>query len=157
MTQRPAPALGLDAAFVQRVVALALAEDVGPGDVTTLAIIPVSARCTAVLNSRVEGVVDGLPIAIEAFRQLDAHAHVEEHVRDGDSVRAGDTLLPIHAGARADLTAERVALNFVQRMSDTATAHARYVEAVAGTKATIIDTRKTTPELRQLEKYAVRA
>src|SRR5688500_20195270 len=101
MTQRPAPALGLDAAFVQRVVALALAEDVGPGDVTTLATIPEDARCTAELNSRVEGVVAGLPVAIEAFRQLDPNVKIEEHRHDGDAVHAGDTLLTIQERARA--------------------------------------------------------
>ena len=157
MTQRSGPALGLDAAYVQRVVALALAEDVGPGDVTTLATIPDGARCTAELNSRVEGVVAGLPVAIEAFRQLDPDVQIEEQRRDGDAVHPGDTLLTIRGRARAVLTAERVALNFVQRMSGTATATAHYVAAVVGTKATIIDTRKTTPGLRQLEKYAVRA
>lgn len=151
------PALGLDAAYVTRVVGMALAEDVGPGDVTTLSTIPESARCTALLNSRVDGVVAGLPVAIEAFRQLDPELEIEEHTHDGDPVHPGDTLLTIRGRARAVLTAERVALNFVQRMSGTASATARYVAAVKGTKATIIDTRKTTPGLRQLEKYAVRA
>ena len=149
--------LGLDPAHVQRVVAAALAEDVGPGDVTTLSTIPATARCTAELNSRVEGTVAGLPVAMEAFRQLDPGVQIEEHKHDGDAVKPGDTLLTIRGAARAVLTAERVALNFVQRMSGTATATARYVAAVKGTKATIIDTRKTTPGLRQLEKYAVRA
>ena len=150
-------ALGLDAAYVRRLVAHALAEDMGPGDVTTLATIPAEARCTAELNSRVDGVVAGLPVAIEAFRQLDPDVEIEQHAQDGDTVRPGDTLLTIRGAARGVLTAERVALNFVQRMSGTATATARYVAAVQGTKATIIDTRKTTPGLRQLEKYAVRA
>ena len=150
-------ALGLDSTYVQRIVAAALAEDVGPGDVTTLATIPADARCTAELNSRVAGTVAGLPVAIEAFRQLDPDVQIDEHKRDGDAVQPGDTLLIIRGRARAVLTAERVALNFVQRMSGTATATSRYVTAVQGTKATIIDTRKTTPGLRQLEKYAVRA
>ena len=150
-------ALGLDKAYVTRVVAHALAEDVGPGDITTLSTIPAEARCTAELNSRVDGVVAGLPVAIEAFRQLDPEVKIEQHVQDGAAVRPGDTLLTIRGRARAVLSAERVALNFVQRMSGTATVTARYVAAVQGTRATIIDTRKTTPGLRQLEKYAVRA
>ena len=149
--------LGLDAAYVRRVVAAALAEDVGPGDVTTLATIPDVARCTAELNSRVDGVVAGLPVAIETFRQLDPAVTVEEHKRDGARISAGDRLLTMRGAARAVLTAERVALNFTQRMSGTASATARFVDAVKGTRATIIDTRKTTPGLRQLEKYAVRA
>src|SRR5688500_15134520 len=109
--------LGLDAAHVQRVVALALAEDVGPGDVTTLSTIPAEARCTAELNSRVEGVVAGLPVAMEAFRQLDPDVKIEQRKQDGDAVKPGDTLLIIRGKARAVLTAERVALNFVQRLS----------------------------------------
>ncbi len=149
--------IGLDAAYVRRVVAAALAEDVGPGDVTTLATIPEGARCTAELNSRVDGVVAGLPVAIETFRQLDPGVHIEEHKRDGDRISAEDRLLTLRGKARAVLTAERVALNFTQRMSGTATATARFVQAVKGTRAKIIDTRKTTPGLRQLEKYAVRA
>jgi nicotinate-nucleotide pyrophosphorylase (carboxylating) len=150
-------ALGLDPAYVRRVVMNALAEDVGPGDVTTLATIPANARCTAELKSRVTGVVAGLPVAIETFRQLDPSVEIEEHKRDGDRVGPGDRLLTVRGAARAVLTAERVALNFAQRMSGTATATATFVDVVKGTRATIIDTRKTTPGLRQLEKYAVRA
>jgi len=149
--------LGLDPAYVRRVVASALAEDVGPGDVTTLATIPADVRCTAELKSRVAGVVAGLPVAIETFHQLDSSAQIEEHKRDGERVAPGGRLLTVHGKARAILTAERVALNFTQRMSGTASATARFVDAVKGTRATIIDTRKTTPGLRQLEKYAVRA
>jgi nicotinate-nucleotide pyrophosphorylase (carboxylating) len=149
--------VGLDHAYVSRVVAAALAEDVGPGDVTTLATIPAGVRCTAELNSRVDGVAAGLGVAIEAFRQLDPAVEIEEHKRDGDPIAPEDLLLRVRGEARAVLTAERVALNFAQRLSGIATATARYVAAVKGTRATIIDTRKTTPGLRQLEKYAVRA
>jgi len=150
-------ALSLDPSYVSRIVAAALAEDVGPGDVTTLATIPPDARCVALLNSRVEGVAAGLGVAMEAFRQLDAAVDITPHAYDGDAMGPGDRLLTIRGRARGVLTAERVALNFSQRLSGIATLTARYVEAVAGTKATIIDTRKTTPGLRQLEKYAVRA
>lgn len=149
--------LTLDRAYVSRVVAAALAEDIGPGDVTTLSTIPATARSTAVLRSRVEGVVAGLPVAIEAMRQLDGAVEIEEHKQDGDAISPGDVLLTIRGRAQAVLTAERVALNFTQRLSGVATLAARYVQAVKGTGATIVDTRKTTPGLRQLEKYAVRA
>ena len=149
--------LGLDATYVARVVAAALAEDVGPGDVTTLATIPPAATCEARLNTRASGVVCGLPVAGEAFRQLDPSLDVAVHRHDGEAMQPGDLLVTIRGSARAVLTAERVALNFAQRLSGIATITARYVAAVQGTPATIVDTRKTTPGLRQLEKYAVRA
>ncbi len=149
--------LSLDASYVSRIVAAALAEDVGPGDVTTMSTIPAPARCEALLNSRVEGVAAGLPVAMEAFRQLDPAVDITEHRHDGDPMAPGDSLLTIRGRARAILTAERVALNFAQRLSGIATLTSRYVAAVRGTRAIIIDTRKTTPGLRQLEKYAVRA
>jgi len=149
--------LSLDPVYVRRIVAAALTEDVGPGDVTTLATIPPDARCVALLNSRVEGVSAGLGVVMEAFRQLDPEVDITQHSYDGDRMAPGDRLLTIRGRARGVLTAERVALNFCQRLSGIASLTARYVEAVAGTDATIIDTRKTTPGLRQLEKYAVRA
>ena len=151
------PVLELDPAYVRRVVAAALAEDIGPGDVTTLATIPAAATCRAELRTRQDGVIAGLPVAAEAFRQLDARLDLAAERRDGDRIARGDLLVTIMGSARAVLTAERVALNFCQRLSGIATATRRYVDAVAGTKARIVDTRKTTPGLRQLEKYAVRA
>ena len=147
---------GLDLGYVRRVVAAALAEDVGPGDVTTLATIPADAICEARLNTRAPGVACGLPVAIEAFRQLDQSLDITQKRHDGDGMEDGDLLLTIRGRARAVLTAERVALNFAQRLSGIASLTARYVDVVRGTKAMIIDTRKTTPGLRQLEKYAVR-
>jgi nicotinate-nucleotide pyrophosphorylase (carboxylating) len=156
----PAPArhdLWLDHHEVTRVVSLALAEDIGSGDITTIATVPADARCVARLRSRVAGVVAGLPVATEAFRQLDENLAFEAHVQDGAAVSPGDVLLTIHGAARPVLSAERVALNFVQRLSGIATLTQRYVAAVAGTEAIVVDTRKTTPGLRTLEKYAVRA
>lgn len=150
------PSLHLDPQHVTLVVAAALAEDVGPGDVTTLATIPGTATCTAQLRTREPGVVAGLPVAVEAFRQLDASLEIMQHRQDGQPMEAGAHLLSVSGPARAVLTAERVALNFVQRLSGIATITARYVAAVQGTKAVIVDTRKTTPGLRTLEKYAVR-
>ena len=146
----------LDRRAVRRAVAAALAEDVGPGDVTTLATIPAGATCEALLRTRDPGVVAGLPVAIAAFRRLDPAVEIVEYRHDGDAVSPGDPLLSVVGPARAVLTAERVALNFAQRLSGVATITARFVAAVAGTKATIVDTRKTTPGLRYLEKYAVR-
>src|SRR5258708_5072999 len=141
------PALGLDPRYVASVVGAALAEDVGPGDITTLATIPDAAQCEARLNARDAGIVAGLPVAIEAFRQMDVTLRIEEHKHDGDRIAEGDALLTISGRARPVLTAERVALNFSQRLSGIATLTARYVEAVRGTKAVIVDTRKTTPGL----------
>jgi nicotinate-nucleotide pyrophosphorylase (carboxylating) len=109
--------LGLDPAYVTRTVAAALAEDLGPGDVTTLATIPAGVRCTAELNSRVHGVVAGLAVAIEAFRQLDPNVEIDQRKQDGDAIAPGDLLLRVRGDARAVLSAERVALNFTQRMS----------------------------------------
>jgi nicotinate-nucleotide pyrophosphorylase (carboxylating) len=146
----------LDRRAVRRAVAAALAEDVGPGDVTTLATIPASTTCEALLRTRDPGVVAGLPVAIAAFRHLDPAVEIVEYRHDGDAVSPGDRLLAIAGPARSVLTAERVALNFAQRLSGVATITARFVAAVAGTNATIVDTRKTTPGLRYLEKYAVR-
>jgi len=152
-----APAPAVDPRAVARAVALALAEDVGAGDVTTLATIPPETRSRAELRTRVDGVLAGLPVATEAFRQLDPSLEVVALRGDGERIAPGDRLLTVSGRARGILTAERVALNFAQRLSGIATVTARYVEAVRGTRATIVDTRKTTPGLRVLEKYAVRA
>ena len=137
-------------------VRAALAEDVGSGDVTTLATVPENATARAVMAARESLVVCGLPLAETAFRALASAARIQLLAHDGQRVEAGAKLMEIEGPARALLTAERVALNFVQRLSGVATAAARFVEAVAGTKATILDTRKTTPGWRELEKYAVR-
>src|SRR5438132_1464444 len=131
-------AIGLDAAYVTRVVAAALAEDVGPGDVTTLATIPAEATCEARLNTRATGVICGLPVAVEVFRQLDRSLDITTHRTDGEAMEVGDLLLTVRGAARAVLTAERVALNFAQRLSGIATITARYVELVRGTQATIV-------------------
>jgi nicotinate-nucleotide pyrophosphorylase (carboxylating) len=134
----------------------ALAEDIGRGDVTTEATIPAYVQATARIVARETGVVAGLPLAQRVFAALDPAIRFEAHVADGDAVEAGATLARISGAARALLTAERVALNFLGRLSGVATLTARCVAAVAGTQAQIVDTRKTTPGLRGLEKYAVR-
>jgi len=134
----------------------ALAEDVGRGDVTTEATIPAGVTASARIVTRESGVVAGLPLAAMTFRLLDPTIVLDMVLADGTQVAAGDTLVRIMGIARAMLTAERTALNFVGRLSGIATLTAHCVAAVAGSGAVIVDTRKTTPGLRNLEKYAVR-
>lgn len=138
-------------------VRAALAEDLGlSGDITTNATIGANVRSDALLVARKPGVVAGIALAEAAFRELDPDCSFEVDIDDGQSIVAGDTVARISGNARAILTAERVALNFVGRMCGIATLTRRYVVATAGTKAKIVDTRKTTPGLRVFEKYAVR-
>lgn len=139
-------------------VRAALIEDIGPGDVTTMLCIPEGTRATATLLAKQPGVIAGLAVAELAFHLVDPQAQWQARVKDGERVGEGRTpLATITGDARALLTAERVALNYLQRLSGIATVTARYVDLVRGTKARIVDTRKTTPGLRTLEKYAVRA
>lgn len=134
-----------------------LAEDLGTaGDITSAAVIPATARFTAVMDSRDAITVCGLDLAAAFFRHLDPSATIDPLVRDGDRVAAGTALLRVTGAARAVLTAERSALNTIQHLSGIATLTARYVDALAGTGATLLDTRKTIPGLRRLEKYATR-
>jgi len=139
--------------FVRRV----LAEDLGSGgDVTSNATIDPDARFTAEMNCREPIVVAGLEIAIAFFRALDREVRIERVAKDGDAVPAGSVLLRLAGNARAMLAAERSALNTLQHLSGIATMTRRYVDAIAGTGATLLDTRKTIPGLRLLEKYAAR-
>src|SRR4051794_23752693 len=135
----------------------ALQEDGAFNDITTIATVVSDRRSRATLVAREGGVVCGLPLAIEAFRQLDAKATFRIEHEDGSRVHAGEPLVFVTGHARGILSAERVALNYMQRLSGIATITSRYVEAVRGTNAKILDTRKTTPGWRALEKYAVRA
>lgn len=140
---------------IRRAVKAALAEDVGGGDVTTLATVPASATSVALMRAREPMTVAGLQFVEIAFSALSPRVKVQKQARDGQRVKAGETLLKISGPARTLLTAERVALNFVQRLSGVATATTQFVDAIAGTKTRIIDTRKTTPGWRRFEKYAV--
>jgi nicotinate-nucleotide pyrophosphorylase (carboxylating) len=141
------------AEFVKRV----LAEDLGSGgDVTSRATIDASARFVATMNCREPIVVAGLDLAVAFFCALDRDVRIERAVADGDAVEAGAVLLRIEGNARAMLAAERSALNTLQHMSGIATLTRAYVEAMAGTGAILLDTRKTIPGLRLLEKYAAR-
>lgn len=143
--------------LIAPVVTAALAEDLGrAGDVTAQACIAADARLSAVFAARQPGVVAGLACARLALLALDPTARFEEQVSDGDLVQPGDVLAKVEANARALLSAERTALNLLGRLSGVATLTRTYANAVSGTKARIADTRKTTPGLRHLEKYAVR-
>lgn len=136
-------------------VEASLAEDIGSGDVTTRALVPENAQATAAMAAREPLVIAGLEFAMETFRQLSSEIDVIEQCADGRSMPPGSSILNLRGPARAILTGERVALNFVQRLSGIATLTRKFVDAVAGTKAKILDTRKTTPGWRQYEKYAV--
>src|SRR5581483_3571143 len=140
---------------IDRTVKAALAEDIGGGDVTTLATVPSSAVARALMKAREPLVVAGLAFAKRAFQQLAPSTEFTHCASDGEVLKEGGILLELTGPARAILTAERVALNFIQRLSGVATLTAQFVEAVKGTNAQILDTRKTTPGWRRFEKYAV--
>lgn len=145
----PAPAL-------VALVRTALEEDRAFEDVTTIGTVVPGHHARGSLVAREDGVVAGVPLALAAFHLLDPHVEIRVDAEDGTHVRRGQTVLYLSGTARGLLSAERVALNFLQRLSGVATLTARYVTAVQGTKAQILDTRKTTPGWRALEKYAVR-
>ncbi len=147
----------LDRFDLDAFVAATLAEDLGGGgDITSAAVIPADAVFTGVMDSRDAITVAGLPIAEAFFRALDPEVEIERLVEDGQQVAAGTDLMRLRGKARALLTAERSALNTVQHLSGIATMARTYVDAIAGTGATLLDTRKTLPGLRVLEKYATR-
>jgi nicotinate-nucleotide pyrophosphorylase (carboxylating) len=133
-----------------------LKEDIGEGDRTTEWIVDVNHISRAAIIAKEEGVIAGQKYAGEIFKTLDPEIEYYEQKKDGNTVKKGDVVTEIYGKTRAILTGERVALNILQRLSGIATMTRRYVEAAAGTKAKILDTRKTTPGLRDMEKYAVR-
>jgi nicotinate-nucleotide pyrophosphorylase (carboxylating) len=149
--------MALDSELVADIVARALAEDVGSGDVTTQATVPEGARGVATITQKAPGVIFGVALAQAAFIQADPDAQVQLLGAEGVWQEAGTPLLRVTGATAAILQAERTALNFLQRLSGTATLTARYVEAVEGTRARILDTRKTNPTLRPLDKAAVLA
>lgn len=153
MTTEPIP---VSPAAVRRVLEMAYAEDAPSGDLTSLLLIPADAHATAELRAREAGVMSGGPVISAGFLMHDAAATVSLLVPEGAPFVAGDVLARVSGNARGLLTAERVVLNLVQRMSSIALLTSKYVSAVAGTRARIVDTRKTTPGLRELERYAVR-
>jgi nicotinate-nucleotide pyrophosphorylase (carboxylating) len=145
-----------DSEYVQRLVQTALEEDVGAGDATVLATISAKAIGKARILAREDLVCAGLPMAERVFRTLDPEMQIEQRVEDGALVPKGELLLHLSGKARAILTGERAALNFLARLCGIATLVHQFVEKIAGTCARIRDTRKTTPGLRLLEKYAVK-
>lgn len=144
-------------AELRALVKSALEEDGAFNDITTIATVVSDRHARGRLVARQSGVICGIPLAVEAFCMLDSKATLRVDCEDGTRVKPGDGVLYLSGHARALLTAERVALNFMQRLSGIASMTARYVDAVRGTRAKILDTRKTTPGWRLLEKYAVRA
>lgn len=133
----------------------ALDEDIGPGDFTTLWTVPADRRAEARIIAKAPGVVAGSAVAVEVFRRVDPSLEIEVAAPDGTALEPGDLAMRVTGSARSILTAERTALNFMQRLSGVATVTRRYMRAVEGTGARVIDTRKTTPGMRALEKEAV--
>jgi nicotinate-nucleotide pyrophosphorylase (carboxylating) len=154
--ERFPPRSTLDPEFVRAEVRRFLAEDVGAGDVTTDSVVPGEARATGWIVAREPCVIAGLRVAAAVFAELDPRVTCERLIEDGGRVAAGARIARLDGPARPILTGERLALNLLQRLSGVATVTRRYVEAIAGTNASVSDTRKTTPGLRLLEKEAVR-
>ncbi len=141
---------------IRAIVERALAEDIGPGDVTSVPIIPANAQLYGKFLAKEGGVLAGLEVVREVFRQVNPSIVLTPHLQDGDPFQAGDILATVSGQGPGILIGERVALNFLQRMSGIATMTCQYVQATAGTRARILDTRKTMPGLRVLDKLAVR-
>ncbi len=138
------------------IVKRALIEDHARADITTRLLLPKATQAKAVIQAKQEGIIAGLPVAMAVFKQIDPKLRFKPIVRDGDRIKPGMIVAHLRGDGRSILKGERVALNFLQHLSGIATLTAQFVEAVKGTKAKILDTRKTTPGLRSLEKYAVR-
>lgn len=151
-----APEFAIDESELH-LIDIALAEDRGSGDWTTQWTVPARSRAHATIVAKADGVIAGLSVACAVFARLDPRVKVTTSCKDGDAVASGEVVCTIIGPARAVLTGERTALNFLQRLSGVATLARKYVDAVAGTAAVILDTRKTTPAWRGLEKAAVRA
>lgn len=141
---------------IKKIIESALSEDIGPGDITTSLLIPDNVIADGIITAEEDIVLAGIKVAEEVFKTLDPEVGFELLARDGELVKAGVKIIRVHGRARALLTGERVALNFLQRLSGIATLSKRYADAVKGLSVRIADTRKTTPCLRSLEKYAVR-
>jgi nicotinate-nucleotide pyrophosphorylase (carboxylating) len=143
-------------ADIDRIVAAALSEDVGTGDVTSLSTIPEDAAGSAIVLAKAEGVLAGLPVAEAVYRQVDRRVEFRALVAEGSALRPGAQVARVTGPSRSLLTGERVMLNFLQHLSGIATRTAQFVRRIEGTSARIVDTRKTVPGLRALAKYAVR-
>jgi nicotinate-nucleotide pyrophosphorylase (carboxylating) len=146
----------LDPAIIHEAAARALGEDRGALDLTTFACVKPDVQAAARICVKEACVLAGLPVAEQVFREQDAGLNLKAVATDGSALKPGDTVLEIRGSAASILTGERCALNFLQQLSGVATETRRFVEATSGTKAKILDTRKTIPGLRALQKYAVR-
>jgi nicotinate-nucleotide pyrophosphorylase (carboxylating) len=146
----------LDLSYVTKIVKAALDEDIGAGDITTALTVPAEAAASAEFIAHEAGILAGTPVVAAVFGMIDPSISFSPKTKEGKAFGANDALAVVSGPARGILSAERVALNFLQRLSAIATRTAQFVEFVKGTKARIVDTRKTTPGLRGLEKYAVR-
>lgn len=146
----------MDAIIIRSIVESALVEDIGSGDITTELTVPVDAQSSALISIREDGIVAGIEVAELVFATVDPSVRFEKLVKDGDKVSAGTILASIEGSSRSILKGERVALNLLQRLSGIATKTAHFMGLIVGTGTRIVDTRKTTPGLRILEKYAVR-
>jgi len=138
------------------IIEAGLIEDIHTGDITTDLLIPADNQTTAIMIAKAEGIIAGLPVAESVFKKLDPSIQFKIHINDGEKVKTDDLICTITGAYRALLSGERLALNFLQRMSGIATETAKYVEAVKDYKTEILDTRKTVPGLRLLDKYAVK-
>jgi nicotinate-nucleotide pyrophosphorylase (carboxylating) len=141
---------------IDAIITSGLSEDVNTGDLTTDLLISADKQTTAIMIAKADGIIAGLPVAEAIFRKLDPHVRFDIAVNDGEKVKNGELICTIRGAYRALLTGERLALNFLQRMSGIATETAKYVEAVKEYPTQILDTRKTVPGLRLLDKYAVK-
>ncbi|OPX89745.1 MAG: putative nicotinate-nucleotide pyrophosphorylase (carboxylating) [Pelotomaculum sp. PtaB.Bin104] len=148
--------MNLDLIGLHRLIERSLNEDIGTGDLTTNSIVPIKAVSTGYILAKEAGVIAGMPVAEMVFRYLDPEVQLLARAEDGEWVEPGRLLMEVRGSARAILSGERLALNFLQHLSGIATRTAQLVRLVGGNKPAIIDTRKTTPGLRVLEKYAVR-
>ena len=140
---------------VEKIIDLALEEDIGKGDLTTELLFPENIKCEAVIKCKENGVLAGLPIAKAVFEKLDSSVELSGNKNDGDSIQVGEVIVTIKGSQKNILTGERLALNILQRLSGIATITSKYVEAVEGCNVKILDTRKTIPGIRVLNKYAV--
>lgn len=147
----------LDFSRVDRIIEYALREDLGDGDITTNSLATEKEDSRAVIRAKAKGVIAGLPIAKRVFQKLDPTVVCVDNISDGEYIKPGDILSEINGGTRALLSGERLALNILQRLSGIATLTSKYVKAVEGLPVKILDTRKTAPGLRILDKYAVSA
>ena len=141
---------------IQQLIKMTLAEDVGDGDHSSLSCIPENVQGEMKLLVKADGILCGVDVAREVLRQVDDTIQMEQYMNDGDAIRKGDIVFRLRGSAQKMLTAERTVLNFMQRMSGIATTTHKYVEMVKDTTVTLLDTRKTTPNMRIFEKYAVK-